>query len=128
MNKMAKQKPGTKPMQWPPEKIAQVEALAAYLTVDQICDYLSICKQTFYNHMDTNQELRDAYRKGHAKAIGAVANGLVKQAMEGNITAAIFFLKTKGGWKETNGLEVTGLDGGPIDNLIQIEFVNPPEK
>lgn len=122
---MAKQKPGIKPMVFTNDQIKQVEALAAYLTVDQICDYLSICKQTFYNHMEVNPELRDAYRKGHAKAIGSVAQGLIKQAMEGNMTAAIFYLKTKGGWKETSGIELSGVDGQAINHSLKVEFVKP---
>lgn len=90
------------------EQVKQVEALAAYLNSEQIADYLGICKQTFYNLMDRNEELQKAFKRGHAKAIGAVAQNLVQQARDGNTTAAIFYLKTKAGWKEAQDINMTG--------------------
>lgn len=51
---------------------------------------------------------------GRIKTIAKVADSLVRQALAGNITAAIFFLKTQGGWKETDRLELSGRDGGPL--------------
>jgi hypothetical protein len=102
------------------QQLPQVEALAAYLTSEQIADYFSIGRSRFYELLKENQELKECYDRGRVKAVGSVAQTLVKQALEGNTTAAIFFLKTKGGWKEASILEHTGSDGGPI--LIGKEF------
>lgn len=51
---------------------------------------------------------------GLSEAITKVAGLLLKSAIEGNVTAQIFFLKTRGGWRETNRLEVSDQDGNPL--------------
>ena len=43
-----------------------------------------------------------------------MAKNLIVQANSGNTAAAIFYLKTQAGWKETTRQELTGADGGPI--------------
>jgi len=88
--------------------VAQVEALSAFLSAEQIAGYLGICRKTFFNYMNEFTELRTAMDRGMAKAIGTVAQGLVQQAKEGNTTAAIFYLKTKGGWKEAQDVNLSG--------------------
>ena len=47
-----------------------------------------------------------------------VAKGLFDQAKQGNTSAAIFWLKTRAGWKETNVNEITGADGQPVSIKI----------
>lgn len=53
-----------------------------------------------------------------------VAQALFKQATgtgRGAVTAAIFWLKTQAGWKETpQGIELTGKDGGPVDQRTTV--------
>lgn len=88
------------------EQIAQVEALAAYLSVEQIADFFGIAKNTFYSLMERNPEIKVRYKKGQAKAIGSVAKSLVQEAQNGNMTAMIFYLKTRGGWKETQTVDL----------------------
>ena len=65
--------------------------------------------------------LRRAFRAelddGMATANALVAQSLFKKATgegKGAVTAAIFWLKTKAGWKETQAVELTGKDGAPI--------------
>lgn len=43
-----------------------------------------------------------------------IANKLFETAKEGNVGAMVFFLKTQGGWKETQRTEITGKDGGDV--------------
>ena len=60
---------------------------------------------------------------GLNKAIVSVASKVYKTAVSDKnnaLNAAIFFLKTRGGWRENNTLEVTGPNGGPI----QTESIN----
>ncbi|SDR17420.1 hypothetical protein [Paraburkholderia tuberum] len=77
--------------------------------------------------LDSNEKpisvptLRKHFRKelteGLVKANTAVAQALFKKAKAGNVASIIFWLKTRGGWKETpQALEVTGAAGGPIEN------------
>ena len=82
-------------------QIAQVEALAAVMSKRQICDYMSVGETTFREIEGRQPEVSDAYKKGKAKAIGSIGQSLIQQARNGNISAAIFYLKTQAGWRET---------------------------
>ena len=83
-------------------QVAQVAALAQYLSKSQIADYLGIARNTFDAILDRDELVFEHYKKGKAKAIANVAQGLIKQAIDGNTTAAIFYLKTQAGWRETD--------------------------
>jgi len=93
---------------------AQVEALAAYLSQDQIADYLGIGRTTFQSMIERDPEISERYKRGKAKAVGLVAQGLLQKARAGDTTSAIFYLKTQAGWRETQKIEHTGADGAPI--------------
>ena len=88
------------------DQLAQVETLASFLTLDQIADYFCMGRTTFHRIMERQEEVSVRYKKGRTNAIGTVAKSLIQQAREGNITAQIFYLKTQGGWKEGNQLEI----------------------
>nr|DAX86173.1 MAG TPA: putative terminase small subunit [Caudoviricetes sp.] len=45
------------------------------------------------------------------EAVGAVAARLFKKAMEGDTASMIFYLKTRGGWKETQVIDNKSSDG-----------------
>lgn len=110
----ARKKAGRPPKDLTEEQKAQVEALAAYLSVEQVADYFGIGKTTFYSMMQRDPVIAERYKRGKARAIGAVAQGLLQKARNGDTTSAIFYLKTQAGWRETTHLEHTGRDGGPI--------------
>jgi hypothetical protein len=57
---------------------------------------------------------KDELDEGRIDANAAIAGTLFSQAKKGNTAAAIFWLKTRARWKETNALEVSGADGGVI--------------
>ena len=83
---------------------AEVETLAALLNQDQIADYLGIARNTFQAICDRDADVLERYERGKAKAIAHVANGLLQKARSGCTTSSIFYLKTQGGWRETNEL------------------------
>jgi len=63
---------------------------------------------------------RDELKHGHVKANARVAESLYRRATtEGaqSVTAAIFWLKTRAGWKETSAHEIAGRDGSPIETI-----------
>ena len=72
------------------------------------------------------------YRKdldeGRIDANAAIGKTLYEQARNGNTGAAIFWLKTRAGWKETQVTEMTGADGAPLLSDIQVSFVKPDDK
>ncbi len=68
---------------------------------------------------------RDELDTGHVKANAKVAENLYRKATgEGReaVVAAIFWLKTRAGWKETSVHEVGGSGGGPL-RIERIERV-----
>jgi len=82
------------------EQVEQVEKLAAVLSQDQIADFLGVSDRTLRRRIQDDENVKAAYEKGRAKAILGVATGLLQMARDGNVTAAIFYLKTQAGWKE----------------------------
>lgn len=84
------------------KEITQVEALAAVLTKKQLADYFGVSEVTYAEMEKRQPEARLAYKKGKARAISNVANSLLSKALKGNITAAIFYLKTQAGWREVD--------------------------
>ena len=91
---------GRPPVVFDEAQTAQVEALAAVLSKGQMADYFNISETTLREVESRQPEVFDAYKRGRAKAIGNVAKNLISQAQMGNISAAIFYLKTQAGWKE----------------------------
>lgn len=86
----------------------------------------------------TDDTLRKHYRKeldeGRIDANASIGQTLFQQAKNGNTTAAIFWLKTRAQWKETDRVEITGADGKPVvdlslfDTLIQTLEARRQEK
>ncbi|MGD9507003.1 MAG: hypothetical protein AB7X49_00385 [Geminicoccaceae bacterium] len=76
--------------------------------------------------------LRKHYRQeldhGHTKANVKVAEALYRKALgEGReaVTAAIFWMKARAGWREVNLHQVGGPTGGPVQHQIKVRFVSP---
>jgi hypothetical protein len=101
------------PMQLTDAQKAEVETLAAVLTAEQLSDFFGIGRTTFFTMMQRDPEIAARYKKGKARAIGSIAQGLIAKARGGDTTSMIFYLKTQGGWRETAGLHLSaGLDPG----------------
>jgi IS30 family transposase len=118
---------GRKPKELTEEQATQVEALAAYLSQDQIADYFGIVRNTFAAMIERDPDISARYKRGKAKAIGAVAQGLLQKARSGDTTSAIFYLKTQAGWRETNNLDVTTNGRDIMPTRILIEGVEPDD-
>lgn len=100
-NLMAKNSGGRPRTELTEGQIAELETLAAVLNQDQIADYMGIPARTLRAVLSRDELVSAAYKKGRAKAIGRVAQSLLRSATDGNTTAQIFYLKTQAGWKET---------------------------
>ncbi len=105
---------------------AEVETLAALLNQEQIADYFGIARNTFRAICDRDPEVAARYKRGKAKAIAHVANGLLQKARSGDTTSSIFFLKTQAGRRETERIEHSGPYGAPLhtwsDEDLHAEF------
>jgi len=110
---------------------AEVETLAAVLTAEQVADYFGIGRRTFYSMMVRDEEIAARYKRGKAKAIGVIAQGLINKARGGDTTSMIFFLKTQAGWRETvtveqlaepepRALDLSGLSDNSLRELASV--------
>ncbi|HEX3576539.1 MAG TPA: hypothetical protein VHU42_18225 [Rhodopila sp.] len=111
---MAKNK-GGRPRYEPTDRDrATVKALAGYgIKQDDIAKVLGIHDET----------LRDKFRgeldKAAIEANAAVSQSLYNMATKGaNVTAAIFWLKCRAGWKDPQLHEHSGPDGAAIPLLV----------
>lgn len=91
-----------------PDQAREVETLAALLNQEQIADYFGIARNTFRAICDRDPEVLARYKRGKAKAIAHVANGLLQKARAGCTTSSIFYLKTQGGWQDRTGIVHSG--------------------
>ena len=91
----------------------QVEAMAGYGVPEaDIAGVIGIDPKTLRKHY------RAELDHGHVKANVRVAENLYRKATgEGReaVVAAIFWLKTRAGWRETNVHEIAGPNGGPVE-------------
>lgn len=87
------------------EQIELISGLSAVLNKSQLANYFGMCENTFREVEQRQPEVSEAYKKGRTAKIAAVGNNLVAQALEGNTTAAMFYLKTQAGWKETTHVQ-----------------------
>lgn len=75
------------------------------LTLDQIAALLEVSPATLDEIIKRQPEVAQAIEKGRCNGIGKVAATLYQQAVKGNMTAAIFFLKTRARWAEAKSHE-----------------------
>jgi DNA-binding XRE family transcriptional regulator len=106
-----------------PDEIQQVRRLAPYLTQEQLADFMGMSQRTFNNIRERQPEVNATYKEARADIIGQVAQSLVQDALDGDTTSRIFFLKTQGGWRETNILDHQSSDGSMKPGLVQ--FIAP---
>ena len=77
--------------------------------------------------MERQPEVSERYKKGKVDAISSVAQGLLQQAREGNMAAAIFFLKTQAGWRETQVVDNVSSDGSMTPTTITRIVIDPKQ-
>jgi len=87
------------------EQLAQVEALASVLNKTQLAEWFGVSYDYWRSLEKRQPEIEVRYKKGKAKAIADVAKSLLMKARKGHVVAAIFYLKTQAGWKETGPSE-----------------------
>lgn len=110
---------GRSRIDWPTdEHLAQIEALGAFLSIEQIAEYFGIGKTTLYARMKEDERINERYKKGRARVIAKVAQGLINDAIEGDNTCRIFYLKTQAGWSEKQIIDLKS-GAGPMAVTIK---------
>jgi hypothetical protein len=110
-----------------PASQRQVEAMAGYgIPEADIATVLEIDPKTLRKHY------RRQLDKGHIKATAKVAENLYRRATgEGreSVIAAIFWLKTRAGWKETSVTELASRDKEPVTVIMRTIYdPTPPDE
>lgn len=78
------------------DKLILVEGWARDgLTDEQIAENLGISTSTFYDYKSKHSEFSESLKKGKEVVDYEVENALLKNALSGNITAQIFWLKNR---------------------------------
>lgn len=81
------------------DDITKVKKLASYhLTAEQIADVLGVARSTFFNIMNRQPEVQDAFHRGQTNLAMLAKKRLAEKISDGDLTAIIFYLKTKQGW------------------------------
>jgi len=107
-------------------EIDKVESLAAAglpissETAPDIKGYFSVGETTWHKMQNKHPELREAYKRGRSNASADVGKSLFQKAKNGDIIAQKFYLKCQSGWKPTEKREVSGPDGGPVEQQIEV--------
>lgn len=65
------------------------------LTDEQIAHNMGINKSTLYDYKNKHSEISDALKKGKEVVDYEVENALLKKALNGDVTAQIFWLKNR---------------------------------
>ena len=90
------------------------------LTLEQIADYFGMHRETFNAVCERQPEVFRQYKKGKSRAIASISQNLIKQAQDGNTTAAIFYLKTQAGWRETNNIDINANVKAEMSSLSEL--------
>jgi hypothetical protein len=98
-----KGRPPHKPTKDTQEQVKRLSALGC--PHEDIATRLKISADTLVKYY------KDDLDEGRIDANAAIAGTLFSQAKKGNTAAAIFWLKTRARWKETQVNELTGANG-----------------
>lgn len=87
--------------------------------VKYACEAVKISRQTYYNWYNSDAEFKQAVEDVNEESIDFAENALRKKIAEGDTTATIFYLKTKG--KKRGYVERTEIDATIDERQREIE-------
>ena len=108
-----------------PETRAKVSALASFgFAHEKIAAHIRIDDKTLRKRY--RAELDDAMLDANAAVAGKLHSAATQEEHTSpSIVAAIFWAKTRMGWKDTSIHEIGGIGGGPVETVSRIELVTP---
>lgn len=90
------------------EKLNQIEHCASLgLTLDDIGLIISVSRKTLVRRLADNEEARNAYDRGRAKAKLRVTEKLFELIENGEAAAIFFYLKCQCNWREKEKIELS---------------------
>ena len=103
------------------DKLALVEGWAREgLTDEQIANNLDISTSTFYEYKNKHSEFSESLKKGKEIIDFEVENALLKNALDGNVTAQIYWLNNRKPKQWKNKRESTENNKKEISKVEQI--------
>ncbi len=105
---------------------ARVRDLAALgLSSEMIATRIGVARRTLFDRMERDPEIRQAFDEGLAEGVEFAARGLQALIAQGNLGALIFYLKSRGGFKDppSNAPSVV-INIGEQKAPVTIESVN----
>lgn len=97
---------------------------AGGITQEGIARVIGISVDTLVKYY--RDEIDTALDKANAQVAGCLFKKATSDDHPNSVTAAIFWMKTRGRWKEANALEVSGVDGGPLTFVVK-QYAYPSE-
>ncbi|MDR1652247.1 MAG: hypothetical protein LBS01_01095 [Prevotellaceae bacterium] len=123
---------GGRPTRYLPEYNERAVKLCLLGSTDKaIADFFDVAESTLNKWKLEYPEFSESLKKGKLQADANVAASLYKQSIKGNVTAAIFWLKTRQPdiWREKQIHEITGKNGKDlIPEPITIEIIDSRNK
>ena len=111
-----KKKVGRKRIYLDPEKVRRLAAQG--LSQKQISRSLGVSWNTLNRNRKRSKDFNAAYEQGVAEGLSNVTNSLYEQALEGNTTASIFFLKHRDENRWRDRVETTHDHQLSLSNVI----------
>ena len=112
-----------------PDKLILIEGWARDGLIDeQIAHNMGISVQTLWVYKNSHPEIREVIKKGKEVVDYYVENALLQKALDGDVTAQIFWLKNRkpSKWRDKQDIEVkSNVDLTKVsdDNLKKIERI-----
>ena len=91
------------------------------LTDEQVADKLEISRRTIYNWRKKSKVIDQAINLGKSHTDTLVENSLLQQALQGNVTAQIFWLKNRKPtvWRDRQETNVNLKNDEPIEDKVK---------
>lgn len=92
------------------------------LSEEQIAHNMGISRKTLSEWKNKYSDISDTLKRGKEVVDYEVENALLQSALDGNVTAQIFWLKNRKPtqWKDKQETEITGKDGDALSINIKL--------
>lgn len=100
-----------------------IQSIASAANVTAACEAVECSREAYYKWYHTDKKFKKAIDAAKASRVQAVEGALFKSALDGNITAQIFFLcnRARDKWESINKVEHSGRI--KTDNKLIVEIV-----